>query len=434
MPPYKKANGKKAGGKKNKKPQLTKDEKLAASWDSALAQLNDLTREFAVLEMEADRLREIVEPDNDAYSEYSAEFVEVTQFEIPGVQLDYDQLYLLGRAKTKFDQYDVDNNGVLGSDEVLQIADWVWQNFEPNGENLTETQRLELANHLIQKYDNDGSGTLDFKEFVEWFIVTSQLIEEKQAQKLAEEEESDSDHGRSPMEIIERIYQAGERMTLREALRRARDHYDDLDKDETGLLEGAEVGDMAEWALRSFQPGNRKIQDFEKVEFADSLMQIADANGDKCIDFDEFTEWFTATLCDIAKANRLLDKFEYADDLDRFSINYNREVLSVGGALSKVRIKFRELDSNGTDYLEGDEVTQMGEWVWKAFAPFGKPLTEQRIEKIRTNLIDQRDLNKDNRLDFDEFSLWFVDTCRYIYKQEASDHARLAEFDQVSVI
>jgi len=416
--------------KNRKKPVQTAEQKLAASWEAALTQLNDLTKDFARLEMEADRLREIVEPDNDAFSEYSAEFVEVTQFEIPGVELDYDQLYLLGRAKTKFDQYDVDNSGTLGTDEVLQIADWVWQNFEPNGEPLKETQRLELANHLIDKYDRDNSKTLNFKEFVDWFLETTKRLEERERLKNAEDDESESDHGGTPMDIIENIYQQGSKMTLKQALRRARAHYDDLDKDDTGLLEGPEVGDMAEWALRSFQPGNRKIEDFEKLEFCDSLMKVADANGDKCIDFDEFADWFTNTLCDIAKANKLIDKFEYASDIQ---ITYNMESLTVAGALSKVRIKFRELDTNGTDYLEGPEVDHMGEWVWQAFAPFGKPLTEKRIEKIRTNLIAQRDLNKDNKLDFDEFSLWFVDTCRYIYKQEVSDNAKLAEFDQVSM-
>lgn len=302
----------------------------------------------------------------------------------------------------------------------------MWQNFEPNGEALSETQRLNLANHLIQKYDKDGNGTLNFQEFVDWFLATSKLLEERQAQKQAEEDESDSDHGTSPMEVIERIYKQGAEMTLKEALRRARDQYDALDKDETGLLEGPEVGDIAEWALRSFQPGNKKIQDFEKLEFCDSLMVIADANGDKCIDFDEFTAWFTGTLCDIAKANKLLTHFEHNNDIQ---INYNMEVLTVGGALSKVRIKFRELDTNGTEYLEGEEVKRMGEWVWKAFAPFGKPLTDARIGKIKKNLMAQRDLNQDNRLDFDEFSLWFVDTCRYIYKQEVSDNAKLAELE-----
>ena len=37
---------------------------IKASWEAALTQLNDLTKDFARLEMEADRLREIVEPDN----------------------------------------------------------------------------------------------------------------------------------------------------------------------------------------------------------------------------------------------------------------------------------------------------------------------------------------------------------------------------------
>ena len=44
--------------------------------------------------------------------------------------------------------------------------------------------------------------------------------------------------------------------------------YDELDKNQSGLLEGNEVGDLAEWALRTFQPrGKHFLSDLVIVFF-----------------------------------------------------------------------------------------------------------------------------------------------------------------------
>ena len=51
-------------------------------------------------------------------------------------ELDYDQLYLLGRAKTKFDQYDVDNSGTLGTN-VWKFRNVVKRRFMPNSKSAT---------------------------------------------------------------------------------------------------------------------------------------------------------------------------------------------------------------------------------------------------------------------------------------------------------
>jgi len=414
--------------KVNKKPlQRSEAQKIEESWQAALEQLHTLTKKAALVEIKVERLREIVEPSDDD-SDDSNEYVEMTQLELDGINLSYDQLYLLGRAKTKFDQFDIDKSGNLGSDEILELADWVWNNFEPEGEPLTQSQRLGLANKLLEKYDDDGDGMLSFEEFVDWFLETHEILQEHKDQKINAEEEEHQQFV-SADAIVETVFASGENgnmrsMTLKEAIRKAREKYAELDRDKSGLLEGDECKDIANWSLKTFQPGAVPITVLEHEEYCQILMEICDANGDKKVDFDEFAEWFVGALVDIAKTNKLLQECK---DSEVIILYYQSQPLTLKNALSKVRVKFRELDADFSNFLEGQEVEMMGEWVWKTFAPNGRYITDKKRDKITRNLIAQRDLNKDSRLDFDEFSRWFVDTCQYVYISELDKSIRLRE-------
>jgi len=272
-------------------------------------------------------------------------------------------------------------------------------------------------------------------------LETTVIIENNNERRQNDEEETK----RSPGEIIDQIYQAGKTLTLKDALKQAKIKYDELDRDNSGLLEREEAEAIADWALRAFQPKGFRIAEFEKQEFRNSLTKIADANNDQKIDFDECTEWLINAMVDITKANSLIQNFdghlEVTENLQLYCENKEnmhetgkmREVLTLAGALSKVRVKFRHLDENKSGFLEGHEVEAMGRWVWDTFDPFGRPLSKRKREKIRRNLLAQRDINRDSKLDFDEFSRWFVDTCKYIYQQKTNKKAKLQEFDQLSV-
>jgi len=423
--------------KKNikKKPlQRSEQQKIEESWQAALTQLHNLTKKAALVEIKVERLREIVEPSDDD-SDHSNEYVEMTELKLEGINLGYDQLYLLGRAKTKFDHFDIDKSGTLGSDEVLELADWVWNNFEPDGEPLTQSQRLNLANKLLEKYDDDGDGMLSFEEFVDWFLETHEFLEEAKNSKFEDVEDHEQRGFVSAESVVQAVFATGENgsmrsMTLKEAIRKAREKYAELDRDKSGLLEGNECTEIANWSLKTFQPGGQKITDLEHDEYCDILLEICDANGDKKVDFDEFAEWFVGALVDIAKTNKLLQDCKNSEVIILY---YQSQPLTLKNALSKVRVKFRELDEDLSNFLEGQEVEMMGEWVWKTFAPNGRFITDKKRNKITRNLIAQRDLNQDSRLDFDEFSRWFVDTCQFVYMSELDKSIRLREFDRVSV-
>jgi CRP-like cAMP-binding protein len=91
----------------------------------------------------------------------------------------------MGRARKKFKQMDVDGNGVLDRDELLNLADWVFSSFTPGGKKLSEEEKdMEVA-RIMQSADSDGDGLMDFEEFEEWFRVTAKGIYEKQRQEAA---------------------------------------------------------------------------------------------------------------------------------------------------------------------------------------------------------------------------------------------------------
>jgi Ca2+-binding EF-hand superfamily protein len=82
----------------------------------------------------------------------------------------------LKRAKKKFDAFDVDGNGHIDKDEIKQIADWIFESFNPNGDPLKEGEAQRLKTNLISLLDADGNGRLEFNEFASWFTSTCEDI------------------------------------------------------------------------------------------------------------------------------------------------------------------------------------------------------------------------------------------------------------------
>ena len=56
-----------------------------------------------------------------------------------------------GRAEKKWDELDVDRNGMLVGDEVLALAKWAWSSFRP-GEAITVQEKIaEVEPNLTQR-------------------------------------------------------------------------------------------------------------------------------------------------------------------------------------------------------------------------------------------------------------------------------------------
>ena len=88
---------------------------------------------------------------------------------------------------------------------------------------------------------------------------------------------------------------------LRRDLVLAREHFDELDADKNGVLNGEELNNLATWVLTSFQPGGKVLPKASRAAEAKKLLQRLDANGDGELDFEEFAEWFGRTSASIVK-------------------------------------------------------------------------------------------------------------------------------------
>lgn len=146
---------------------------------------------------------------------------------------DQDDREKYEEIKEAFQVFDKDNDGFITIKELATV-------MRSLGHNPTET---ELAD-MIQQYDRDGSGTIDFAEFFELMMKKMNDI------KLEDE-------------LIE-IFKV-------------------LDRDGNGLLSGQEL--QAVLALIGVTITDEEVEE---------LIKQADINGDGYIGYDEFVKMMSA--------------------------------------------------------------------------------------------------------------------------------------------
>merc|ERR1711865_466231 len=76
---------------------------------------------------------------------------------------------------------------------------------------------------------------------------------------------------------------------------RAQAKFTKLDKDGSGLLEGAEIEELAQWVWNKFHPGGEVIDPDVRAAESSKLLATLDENADGSISFDEFETWFKRT-------------------------------------------------------------------------------------------------------------------------------------------
>lgn len=82
----------------------------------------------------------------------------------------------LNRAEKKFSSLDGGNTGLLGADEILQVAEWLWVTFKPLGAELYDETRHHMAQSLLERVESDSSRSISFDEFAAFFVRTSEAI------------------------------------------------------------------------------------------------------------------------------------------------------------------------------------------------------------------------------------------------------------------
>eukprot|EP00494_Astrolonche_serrata_P023148 UN23406 len=141
---------------------------------------------------------------------------------------------ILVLAKTKFEDFDKNGNGVLDGDEILHLSDWVLSNFslQANGRPIRKIEKTKMATDLLNRCDKNDDGRIDYDEFAEWFIVTvnnfkkkGKFVPAKQMRKkpsYADKLDGRDDNGtNTPQTPIQESYYRTKKLNRKEQKRKA---------------------------------------------------------------------------------------------------------------------------------------------------------------------------------------------------------------------
>jgi len=78
-------------------------------------------------------------------------------------------------AQAKFNELDANGNGFLEGEELICLAEWVFDAFHAKG-TMTDYQKATEVSKLLIRLDQNHDGKMDFGEFEAWFNRTSDAM------------------------------------------------------------------------------------------------------------------------------------------------------------------------------------------------------------------------------------------------------------------
>ncbi|MGH0169753.1 UNVERIFIED_CONTAM: hypothetical protein FKN15_077082 [Acipenser sinensis] len=273
---------------------------------------------------------------------------------------------MVAEFKAAFDMFDSDGGGDISTKELGTVMKMLGQN--PSREELDA---------IIEEVDEDGSGTIDFEEFL---VMMVHQLKEDQAGKSEEE-----------LSEFFRVF----------------------DKNGDGYIDREELAEI----LRS---SGESISEEEM----DELMADGDKNNDGKIDFDEFKAAFDMFDTDgggdistkeLGTVMKMLGQNPSREELDAIieevdedgsgSIDFQEFLVMMvqqlkedqaGKSEEELSEFFRIFDKNGDGYIDRDEFATI-------IRSSGETISEAEIDELMAD----GDKNMDGKLDFDEFKAAF---------------------------
>ena len=77
--------------------------------------------------------------------------------------------------------------------------------------------------------------------------------------------------------------------------------------------------------------------------------------------------------------------------------------------------KWDELDVDGSEELDGEEVLVLAEWVWSSFRP-GQVITAEEREQEATKLLRRCDIDENGKIDKGEFGQYYEKICAEMFR------------------
>jgi len=372
---------------------------------------------------------------------------------------------LTGRALKKWNQLDVNGNGTLEGNEILQLAEWVCSSFGPGESSYTPSK--EEAEMILKRCDVNGDGKIDKREFRDYYEQTAAAMA-KFHKANAKKSPSPSDKSKSPSRSPEEaeapsaadLYKAYAQDALSHGRSASVEHDDGslaqsppvpveswalkqlspdakqevvtltgralkkwnkLDVNGSDTLEGNEILQLAEWVWCSFRPG-QEITLPVRDEEANKILKRCDVNGDGAIDKYEFRDYYEQTAAAMAKFHKANAKKESKSPpshpkakkvvreeswaIKKLPPAEKREVQFKTSLADK---KFRDLDVDRNRWLDGSEVLPLAEWVCKSHRP-GEVIGEAEKEAEAASIMRNCDIDRNGKIDQEEFRNYYEHT------------------------
>ena len=87
----------------------------------------------------------------------------------------------------------------------------------------------------------------------------------------------------------------------------AKEAFENLDKDGSGLIDGHELYDLVDWLWKSFHVDGKPISERRQSLLFKSVLDSVDTDHDGCISFPEFKELFVKYAKRAVKSRRALN-------------------------------------------------------------------------------------------------------------------------------
>jgi len=102
-----------------------------------------------------------------------------------GVQIDHptitsDRDIAIKHISKKFNQLDYEKEGLLDSKRLLILSDWTWSFYYPDGQSITEVEKIKYREKLSSAIFKHSTYKLSLKSFLAWLQVSElSLIEDR---------------------------------------------------------------------------------------------------------------------------------------------------------------------------------------------------------------------------------------------------------------
>jgi len=261
-----------------------------------------------------------------------------------------------------------------------------------------------------------GHGIVDVRKFVAWICADDSrsidYFEAKSVPVLPNNNEQDLQSIDLSLEAADAVFQ------------QAKQKFDELDKDGNGVLDAFELREVCSWVFTLFgrtfaSKQEKKAAMHKQIQRFEKKLQGHKGCDGKGWDFPAFEAYFRGVI----------------EDSERYQLK-RYEAYKNGYDKSAASQKFKELDKNGNDVLEGDELLEFASWIHASFRPDGKQMThEQCTDEARKMIrrLDEKKGNGDGKLSFTEVDFYITEKIKEIESFQKGQAAKAANTAKTAV-